>query len=91
MNNEENGVSLEREDISSTSTGSTLQRTTLSETDPEDTNSAAPIATETLQCAKAIEQTVDADGFSSTSVDHEPRTDEAASSAVVNSVSVKKP
>jgi DMSO/TMAO reductase YedYZ molybdopterin-dependent catalytic subunit len=65
MNNEEKGNSLGPEDIASTDTGSEPETTTLPEPSPEDTNPAAPIATETPQ---AVE------------VDHEPRTDEGASS-----------
>jgi DMSO/TMAO reductase YedYZ molybdopterin-dependent catalytic subunit len=91
MNNEEKGNSLEPEDIPSTGTGSTLEKTRLPEANPEDTNPAAPTATETPQAVEAIEKPVDADGSPSSSVDHELRIDEAASSVAVKSVSVKKP
>jgi DMSO/TMAO reductase YedYZ molybdopterin-dependent catalytic subunit len=91
MNNEEKGNSLEPEDIPSTGTGSKLETTKLPEAGPEDTNPAPPIAAETPQAVEAIEQSVDADGSPSLSVGHEPRTDEAASSVAVKSVSVKKP
>jgi DMSO/TMAO reductase YedYZ molybdopterin-dependent catalytic subunit len=90
MNNEEKGNSLEPEDIPSTGTGSKLETTKLPRAGPEDTNPAAPIATETPQAVEAIKQSVDADGSPSLLVDHKPRTDEAASSAA-KSVSVKKP
>jgi hypothetical protein len=80
MNNEEKGNSLEPEDIPSTGAGSKLETMKLPEAGPEDTNPAAPIATETPQAVEEIERPVDADGSPSLSVDHEPRTDEAASS-----------
>ena len=80
MNDEKKGNSLETEDIPSTGTVSKLETTKLPEAGPENTNPAAPIATETPQAVEAIEQPVDADGSPSLSVDHEPRTDEAPSS-----------
>jgi DMSO/TMAO reductase YedYZ molybdopterin-dependent catalytic subunit len=80
VNNKEKANSLEPEEISSTGTGSKLETTKLAEAGPEDTNPVAPIATETPQAVEAIEQPVDADGSPSLSADHEPRTDEAASS-----------
>jgi DMSO/TMAO reductase YedYZ molybdopterin-dependent catalytic subunit len=89
MDNEEKGNSLEPGDIASTGTGSKLETTKLPEAGPEDTNPAAPIATETPEAVEAIEEPVDADG--SPSVDHEPGTDEAASSAAAKAVSAKKP
>jgi DMSO/TMAO reductase YedYZ molybdopterin-dependent catalytic subunit len=46
----------------------------------EEINPAAPIATETPQDVKAIEQPVDADESPSSSVDHEPPADDATSS-----------
>jgi DMSO/TMAO reductase YedYZ molybdopterin-dependent catalytic subunit len=49
------------------------------------------MAIEKPVAVEAIEQQVDADGSPSLSVDHEPRTDEAASSVAVKSVSMKKP
>jgi DMSO/TMAO reductase YedYZ molybdopterin-dependent catalytic subunit len=79
MNNEEKANSLESEDIPSTGTGSKLEATKLPEAGPKDTNPAAPIATETPQSVQAIKQPVDLDESPSRSVDHEPRTDEAAS------------
>jgi len=65
----------------------------LPEAGPEDASPSAPMASENEkpEAVEAIKQRVDADGSPSLSVDHEPRTDEAASSVVVNSVSVKKP
>jgi DMSO/TMAO reductase YedYZ molybdopterin-dependent catalytic subunit len=80
MNNEEKANSLEPEDISSTGIGSKLEATKLPDAGSEDTNPAAPIATETPQPVEAIEQPVDADGSPSLSVVYEPRTDETASS-----------
>jgi hypothetical protein len=91
MNDEEKGNSLEPEDIRSTATGSKLGTTKLPEAGPEDTNPAAPIATETPQSVEAIEEPVDADGSPSLSVDHEPPTDEVASSVGAKLVSAKKP
>jgi DMSO/TMAO reductase YedYZ molybdopterin-dependent catalytic subunit len=80
MNNEEKGNSLEPENIATTGTGSRLERTTLPLAGREDTNFALPIAAETLQAVEVVEQPAGADGSPSSSVDHEPRTDEAASS-----------
>jgi DMSO/TMAO reductase YedYZ molybdopterin-dependent catalytic subunit len=80
MDNEKKGNSLEAEDIASTGTGSKVETTKLPEAGPEDLSPAAPIATETPQAVEAIEQSVDADGSPLLSADHEPRTDEAASS-----------
>src|ERR1700733_2234979 len=77
MNNEGKGNSLRPEGISSTNTGSKLETTKLPKTD---TNRAVPIATETPRAAEGVEQPADADESPSSSVDHEPRTDEAASS-----------
>jgi DMSO/TMAO reductase YedYZ molybdopterin-dependent catalytic subunit len=88
MNSEEKGNSLEPEDIASTGTGSRLETTKLPEAGPEDTNPAASIATP--QAVEAIEQHVDADGSPSSSLDHEPRTDEAVPPIAVKSVFVKK-
>jgi DMSO/TMAO reductase YedYZ molybdopterin-dependent catalytic subunit len=91
MNNEERGNSLEPEDIPSTDTGSKLETTKLPEARPEDATSAASMAAETPKAMGATEQSVDAGGSPSLSEDHEPQTDEAASSVAVRSVSVKKP
>ena len=91
MKNEEKGNSLEPKTIPSTGSESKLETTKLPEAGREDTNRAAPIATETPQSAEAIEQSVDADGSPSLSVDHEPQTDEATSSVAVKSVFVKEP
>jgi hypothetical protein len=52
MNNEEKVNSLEPEDLPSTDTGSKRETTKLPEAGPEDTNPAAPIATETLQASE---------------------------------------
>ena len=91
MSNEEKANSLEPEDIPSTDTGSKLETTKLPEAGPEDTNPAAPVAAETPQAVEATEQSADADGSPSLSVDDEPRPDEAASSVAEKSASVKKP
>jgi DMSO/TMAO reductase YedYZ molybdopterin-dependent catalytic subunit len=91
MNNEEAGDSLQPEDMPSTGIGPEQEMAELSEAGPEDANPSVPIAIENPEAVEAIEQQVDADGSPSLSVDHEPRTDEAASSVAVESVSVKKP
>ena len=91
MNNEQKGNSLEPEDIPSTGTGSKLETTTLPEAGSEDTNPAAPTATETTQAVEAIEQPADADGSPSPSVKPAPRTDEVVPTIAVGPVSVKKP
>jgi DMSO/TMAO reductase YedYZ molybdopterin-dependent catalytic subunit len=91
MNNEEKGDSLQPEDIPSTGIGPEQEMAELSEAGPEDANPSVPIAIENPEAVEAIEQQVDADRSPSLSVDHEPRTDEAASSVAVESVSVKKP
>jgi DMSO/TMAO reductase YedYZ molybdopterin-dependent catalytic subunit len=58
----------------------------------ENANPAAPMAKdEKSKAVEAKEQEVDAGGSPSFAVDHEPRTDEAASSVAVKSVSVKRP
>ena len=91
MNNEEKGNSLEPKDISSTGTEPKLETTKLPEACPEDTNPAAPIATETPQAVEAIEQPVDADGSPSSSVESAPQADEKVPPIAVEPVSVKKP
>ena len=67
----------------------------LPEAGPEDGNPSLPMASynpEAVQAAvEAKEQQVHADESPSSSVDHEPLTDEAASSVAVNFISVKKP
>jgi DMSO/TMAO reductase YedYZ molybdopterin-dependent catalytic subunit len=83
MNNEEKRNSLRPEGIPSTGTRSIPETTRLPEFDPEDTNPAAPIATETPRTVEAIEQLVDADGSPSLSADLGPQTGEAASSVPV--------
>jgi secreted protein with Ig-like and vWFA domain len=83
MNDEENGDSLEPEDTPSTGNGSSPETTSLPEADREDTNPDVPIATKTPEAVEAIEQSVDADGSPSSSVDQELRADEAASSVAV--------
>jgi hypothetical protein len=57
---------------------------------PEGATPSAPLAIEKPKAGGAVEQRVDADGSPSSSGDHEPRTDEAASSVAAKSVS-KKP
>ncbi len=91
MNNEENGSSLEPEDIPSTVTGSKPETTKLPKAGTEDTNPDAPIATETPAAVEAVEQPVDADGSPSPSVESVPRTDEAVPPIPVQPVSLKEP
>ena len=91
MNNEEKGASLQPEGIPSTGTGPEQETAELPEADPEDQNPSVPIAIENPEAVETIEQQVDADGSPWSSVDQEPRTDEAASSVAVQSISVKKP
>jgi DMSO/TMAO reductase YedYZ molybdopterin-dependent catalytic subunit len=88
MNNEENGVSLEREDISSTESG--LETTKSPEVSLEDANPSVTMAIEKPKVVTAIDQRLRAGGSPSASADHEPRTDDAASSAA-SSASLKKP
>jgi hypothetical protein len=91
MNYEENGSSLEPEDIPSTITRSKPETTKLPEAGTEDTNPDAPIATETPAAVEAVEQPVDADGSPSPSVESVPRTDEAVPPIPVQPVSLKEP
>ncbi len=63
----------------------------LAEASPEDASPSAQLVIAKPEGVEAIEQQVDADGSPSLSVDHEPRTDQAASSVAVKSVFVKKP
>ena len=91
MNYEENGSSLEPEDIPSTVTGSKPETTKLPKAGTEDTNPDAPIATETPAAVEAVEQPVDADGSPSPSVESVPRTDEAVPPIPVQPVSLKEP
>jgi DMSO/TMAO reductase YedYZ molybdopterin-dependent catalytic subunit len=86
MNNEGEGNSSEPEDIPSTDAGSKLETTKSSDAGPEGTNIAVPTNTESSQAVKAIERSAVADGSPSSSVDDEPRTDEAASSVDVKAV-----
>ena len=63
---------------------------------PEGATPSSPIAIEKPKAAgaaeqRAVEQRVDADGSPSSSADHKPRIDEAASSVAAKSVPVKKP
>jgi hypothetical protein len=86
MNNDEKGNSLEPEDIPSTGTGSKLETTKLPAAGPEDTNPAAPIATETPLAVEAIEH----DESPSSSVEPAPRTDEVVPPIAVKPVFAKK-
>jgi DMSO/TMAO reductase YedYZ molybdopterin-dependent catalytic subunit len=92
MNQKEHGDdSLQPRDIPATGKGPKQEMAELQEAGPEDTNASVPMALETPEVVEATEQQVDSDGSPSLSVDHEPRTDEAASAIAVKSVSVKKP
>jgi hypothetical protein len=90
MSNEEGANSSEPQDNPSTGTGSRLEATKSSEAGPEDTNPAAPTATETPKSLKAIEPPVDADGSPSSSVEPAARTDKVVPPIAVESVFVKK-
>jgi DMSO/TMAO reductase YedYZ molybdopterin-dependent catalytic subunit len=83
--------SLQRKDIPSTGIEPKQEMAELPEAGPEDAKPSVSMDIEKPEAVEAIEQQVDADGSPSLSVDHEPRTDEAASSVAVKSVSVKNP
>ena len=92
MNNRKNGDDpLQPKDIPSTGIGPKQEMAELPEAGPEDANPSIPIATGKLEAIEALEQQVDADGSPTLFVGNEPRTDEAASSVAVKSLSVKKP
>ena len=94
MNHKENGDdSLQATDIPSTGIEPKQEMAELPETGPEDASPSVPMAIENEkpEAVETIKQQVDADGSPSLSVDHGPRTEEAASSVAVKSVSVKKP
>jgi DMSO/TMAO reductase YedYZ molybdopterin-dependent catalytic subunit len=92
MNHKENGDdSLQTKDIPSTGIGPKQEMAELREAGPEDASPSVPMAIKKPEAVEAIERQVDADGSPSLSVDHESRTDEAASSVAAKSVSVKKP
>jgi hypothetical protein len=94
MNHRENGGdSLQPEDIPSTVIGPKREMAQPTEAGAEDANLSVPMAVENekSEAVEAIEQQGDAGGSPSLSLNHEPRTDEAASSVAVKSVSVKKP
>jgi DMSO/TMAO reductase YedYZ molybdopterin-dependent catalytic subunit len=94
MNYKENGDdSLQPKDIPSAGIGPIHEMAALPEAGPEHANSPVPmaIANEKPEAVEATKQQEDADGSPSPSVDHRPRTDEAASSVAVKSVSLKKP
>jgi DMSO/TMAO reductase YedYZ molybdopterin-dependent catalytic subunit len=88
---ESGGDSLQPKDIPSARIAPKQKIAGLQEAGPEDANPSVPMAIEKPEAVEAIKQQADADGSSSLSADHEPRTDEAASSVAVKSVSVKKP
>jgi DMSO/TMAO reductase YedYZ molybdopterin-dependent catalytic subunit len=79
--------SLQPKDIPSTK----QEMAEVPEAGPEDANPSVPMAIKNPEAVEAITQQADADRSPSSSVDHEPRADEAASSVAVKSVSVKKP
>jgi DMSO/TMAO reductase YedYZ molybdopterin-dependent catalytic subunit len=91
MNNEGKSDSLQGIDIPSTDIGPEQEIAELPAAGSEDASPSVPMAIEKPEAVEATKQRVDADGSPSLSVDHQPRTDEAASSVAVNSVSVKKP
>jgi DMSO/TMAO reductase YedYZ molybdopterin-dependent catalytic subunit len=94
MNHKENSDdSLQPKGIPSTGIGPKQEIAKLPEAGPEDASPSAPMASENEkpEPVEAIEQQEEAEGSPSLSVGHEPRTDEAASSVAVKSVSVTKP
>jgi DMSO/TMAO reductase YedYZ molybdopterin-dependent catalytic subunit len=88
---EKDDDSLHPKDTPSTAMGPTQEMAELPEAGPQDVKPSVPRDIEKSEAVEAIEQQGDAGGSPSLSVDHEPRRDEAASSAAVKSVSVKKP
>ena len=91
MINEENGNSIGPEDSPSTETGSELETTNLPAASPEDTNPAAPIATEKSEAVEAIEQPLDADEWPVSSVEPAPLTDEEVPPRAAETLFVQKP
>jgi DMSO/TMAO reductase YedYZ molybdopterin-dependent catalytic subunit/thiosulfate reductase cytochrome b subunit len=91
MKNKENGdESLRGKDRPSTTTGPKQELGELPEASPEDDSKPTiPVATDTCDAAVAIEQPANTEMSPSSSAGHEPRTDQAASSVPVKSVSVK--
>jgi DMSO/TMAO reductase YedYZ molybdopterin-dependent catalytic subunit len=88
MNDEDNcDDSIQPKEIPSTK----QEMAEVPEAGPEDANPSVPIAIKNPEAVEAITQQADADRSPSSSVDPEPRADEAASSVAVKSVSVKKP
>src|SRR6266481_2972025 len=83
--------SLQPKDKPSTDIEPKQEIAELPEASPEDASPSAQLVIAKPEGVEAIEQQVDADGSPSLSVDHEPRTDQAASSVAVKSVFVKKP
>ena len=92
MNNEEKGDSLREKDMPSTDIEPKQEMSELPEAGSDDPSPSVPMAIENEkpEAVEAIEQRVDAEGSPSLSVNHEARTDEAASSVAAKSVSVKK-
>ncbi len=90
MANEKKDNSLEPEDIPSTCIGSKLEATKVPEAGAEDTNPAAPIATETPNSVETIERPVDANGSPSPSVEPAPQSGELAPLRAVEPVFVHK-
>jgi DMSO/TMAO reductase YedYZ molybdopterin-dependent catalytic subunit len=92
MNHKENGDdSLQPKDKPSTGVEPKQETPESGKAGPEGAPPPAPIAIEKPKAAGAVEQRVDADGSSSSSGDHQPRTGEPNPSAAAKSVSVKKP
>ena len=89
MANEKKYNSLEPEDFPSTCTGSKLEATKLPEADPENTNLASAMATETPQAAEAIERPGDTDAPPSLT-EPAPRTDEVVPPIAMEPVFVRK-
>jgi DMSO/TMAO reductase YedYZ molybdopterin-dependent catalytic subunit len=91
MTNEEEGNSLEPEDIRSTGTGSKQEMAALPEASSEDTIPSVPTGIEKPEAVEATEhKQVDEDGLPPPSVEPAARTDEVVPPIAVKPVFVKK-
>jgi DMSO/TMAO reductase YedYZ molybdopterin-dependent catalytic subunit len=90
MNNEEKSNSSQAEDIPSTSNGSKSETTKSPDAGPEDTNPAAPEASQSPQAVEAVQQLSDANALPSSTVEPAPRNDEVVPPVAVKPVFVKK-
>jgi DMSO/TMAO reductase YedYZ molybdopterin-dependent catalytic subunit len=84
------GDSRQPEDRASMGNGPQKETAELAGAGPEGACPSGPIVSQKPGAVKVVDQPVDAPGLASLSVDHEPRTDAAASSVAVKSVSMKR-